>query len=61
MHIYRISDDINGRRGYFHDEWDEWIETSVRSKFHEGYYESRLEREQRLIEEEQDRQLLEDV
>jgi hypothetical protein len=51
METYRISDDIKGKRGHFHDDWDEWIETSFQSKFHEGYYETSAERELRMIEE----------
>lgn len=43
-YIYKISDDIHGDRSYFKDEYDEWISKSLSSKFHEGYYESRLER-----------------
>lgn len=51
MEVYRISDDIKGKRGYFHDDWDEWIETNFQSRFHEGYYETPAEREQRMLEE----------
>lgn len=61
MDVYRISDDIKGKRGFFHEDWDEWIETSVRSRFHDGYYETAAEREQRMLEEERASIALDDL
>lgn len=42
MHTYNISNDINGDKGYYSDEWDEWMNRAYVSRFDEDHFESRL-------------------
>jgi hypothetical protein len=42
MDTYNISTDINGDRGYFKEDWDEWMNRAYISRFDEDHFESRL-------------------